>query len=140
MFNDHTVGIGGSVKTRASIEILNDVTLTSGSSGVNSILSGRNSDAQNRRRSKSASVLDSRFERCIKTNPLKVSSNTSDKTSIDFYPISFQTKLKISDSTPDPCSRKFETNFRKSASIQSQFQIRCSIDSNSSDNVDHANN
>ena len=74
MFNDHTVGIGGSIKTRASIEILNDVTLTSGSSGVNSIISGRNSDSQNRRRSKSTSVLDSRYERCIKSKPLKVSS------------------------------------------------------------------
>jgi len=80
MFNDHTVGIGGSIKTRASIEILNDVTLTSGSSGVNSIISGRNSDSKNRRRSKSASVLDSRYERCIKTKPLKVSSISCDAT------------------------------------------------------------
>ena len=140
MFNDHTVGIGGSIKTRASIEILNDVTLTSSSSGVNSIISGRNSDSQNRRRSKSASVLDSRYERCIKTNPLKVCSISSDETLIDFYPFSVPTKLKISDSTPDPCPRKFETNFRKSATIQSQLQIRCSINSNRSIIVNQGNN
>lgn len=73
MFNDHTVGIGGSIKTRASVEILNDVTLTSGSSGVNSIVSGPTSVAQNRRRSKSASILDSRYETCIKQKALKVS-------------------------------------------------------------------
>ena len=88
MFNDQTVGIGGSIKTRASIEILNDVTLTSGSSGVNSIVSAKNSDSQHRRRSKSASVLDSRYERCIKTKPLKVSPTSFDKTFIHFYTIS----------------------------------------------------
>ena len=90
MFNDHTVGIAGSIKTRASVEILNDVTLTSGSSGVNSIVSGQSSAANNRRRSKSASVLDSRFEGNIKNKNLKVSTKFS------FCIARFQIKIHLS--------------------------------------------